>query len=108
MPKARDRSEERADRLDERGLALDRFCVAQAQANIVGHEHRQRRDILGVEAATPRSPSATWAPIAPSTFRSSACAHTAPNLPALAPMTATGLFCIAFVATGRHTQSSAF
>src|SRR5665648_12087 len=30
MPKARDRSEERVDRLDERGLALDRFCVAQA------------------------------------------------------------------------------
>src|ERR1700736_3091749 len=35
MPKARDRGEKRVDRLDERGLALDRFCVAQAKANIV-------------------------------------------------------------------------
>ncbi len=36
---------------------------------------------------------------------SSACAQTAPNIPALAPMTATGLLRIAFVANGRDTRT---
>ena len=50
----------------------------------------------------------TRAPAVASTFRSSACAQTAPKAPALAPTTATGLFRSGFVATGRETQSSAF
>src|SRR5450755_177985 len=49
MPKPGDRTDERADCLDERRLALDRFCVAKAQANVVGHERSQPRDILRVE-----------------------------------------------------------
>jgi hypothetical protein len=55
MPKARDRSEERADCLDERGLALYRLCVAQPQAKIVGHERRQRRDVFRFEGSEDRA-----------------------------------------------------
>ena len=40
---------------------------------------------------TATSPSTTRAPVAASTLRSSACAHTAPNAPVLAPTTATGM-----------------
>ena len=50
----------------------------------------------------------TRAPMAPSTLRPSACAHTAPNMPVLAPMTATGLPRKTFSASGREAQSSAF
>ena len=41
-------------------------------------------------------------------MRSSAWAQTAPNMPALEPITATGLLRNAFVASGREAQSSAF
>ena len=57
---------------------------------------------------TATSPSTTRAPMAPSTLRSSACARTAPKPLVLAPMTATGLLRMVFVAIGRDTQSSAF
>ena len=46
--------------------------------------------------------------MAPSTLRTSACAHTAPNRPVLAPMTAAGLPRRTLSATGREAQSSAF
>src|SRR3954451_4903195 len=57
---------------------------------------------------TGSSRSTTWAPIAPSTLRSSACAHTAPNMPVEAPITATGLRLSGVSASGRDTQSIAF
>jgi len=41
-------------------------------------------------------------------LRSSACAQTAPNMPALAPITATCLPRKTFVAIGREAQSTAF
>ena len=47
-------------------------------------------------------------PAQPSTLRVSACAHTAPNMPVLAPITSAGLPRIGFSAIGRETQSSAF
>ena len=46
--------------------------------------------------------------MAPSTLRTSACAHTAPNRPVLAPMTAAGLPRRTVSATGREAQSRAF
>ena len=52
--------------------------------------------------------SITRAALAPSTFRTSACAQTAPNIPVLAPTTATGLPQSAFSPFGREAQSSAF
>src|SRR3954447_2426701 len=57
---------------------------------------------------TGSSRSITLAPIAPSTLRSSACAHTAPNMPVEAPITATGLPLRGVSASGRETQSIAF
>jgi hypothetical protein len=54
------------------------------------------------------STSATRAPVAPSTLRSSAWAQTAPNIPVLAPITATGLLRSGLLAGGRDTQSMAF
>src|SRR5829696_2946126 len=57
---------------------------------------------------TATSPSTTRAPAAASTFRSSACAHTAPNMPVLAPTTATGLLRSTALANGREAQSIAF
>ena len=41
-------------------------------------------------------------------MRSSACAHTAPNMPVLAPITATGLLRSGLIAGGREAQSTAF
>src|SRR5664280_253954 len=59
-------------------------------------------------SATGSSRSITRAPAAASALRSSACAHTAPNIPVLAPMTAAGLLRRAAVANGREAQSTAF
>src|SRR5215210_781110 len=57
---------------------------------------------------TGTSASTTRAPIAASTFRSSAWAQTAPNAPVDAPHTATGRKRSGFVISGREAQSSAF
>ena len=54
------------------------------------------------------SPSTTRPPMAESTLRSSAWAHTAPNAPVLAPTTATGMKRNGLLARGREIQSSAF
>ena len=58
--------------------------------------------------ATASSWSSTRAPAVRSTLRSSACAQTAPNMPVLAPATATGLSRRTFAGNGREAQSSAF
>ncbi len=50
----------------------------------------------------------TRAPAPASALRVSACAHTAPNMPVLVPITATGLFFSAASAVGREAQSMAF
>src|SRR3954447_15204216 len=57
---------------------------------------------------TASSTSVTRAPAAASTLRSSACAQTAPNIPVLAPITATGLLRSGFDTSGREAQSTAF
>jgi hypothetical protein len=44
----------------------------------------------------------------PSTLRNSACAHTAPNEPVLAPMIANGSLRSAASVSGREAQSTAF
>src|SRR6266511_2749452 len=71
---------------------------------------RRRMSAVKASRASPTSSSraSTCAPITPRTFRSSACAQTAPKSPSLAPMTATVLFRSTLVAKGRETQSSAF
>ena len=55
--------------------------------------------------ATGSSTSTTLAPMAISTLRASACAHTAPYIPWLAPMTATGLLRKALSGKGREAQA---
>ena len=62
----------------------------------------------GLGAGTGSSTSMTRAPVAPRTLRASACAQTAPNMPVLAPITATGLLRSALSGNGRDAQSSAF
>src|SRR3954468_3882476 len=57
---------------------------------------------------TGSSESSTCAPVALSTLRTSACAHTAPNSPVLAPTTAAGLSRRTLSGNGRDAQSSAF
>ena len=57
---------------------------------------------------TGSSRSTTRAPTPPSTLRSSACAQTAPNMPVLAPTTATSLPLHGLAASGRESQSRAF
>src|SRR2546426_8664557 len=57
---------------------------------------------------TASSMSATRAPAVASTLRSSAWAQTAPNIPMLAPITATGLLRRGLSPTGREAQSTAF
>src|SRR5262245_61422651 len=59
-------------------------------------------------SGTGSSRSITRAPAAASDLRSSACAQTAPNIPVLAPIVATGLLRSAAVANGREAQSTAF
>src|SRR3954464_9818698 len=67
-----------------------------------------RSRTISSASGTGSSRSSTLAPIALSTFRSSACAHTAPNMPVEAPITATGLPLRGVSASGRETQSIAF
>ncbi|CAA9519710.1 MAG: hypothetical protein AVDCRST_MAG45-2418 [uncultured Solirubrobacterales bacterium] len=93
-----------------------------------GHERLEREVVeeigqpggqLGVESSpsvskapsaspTGSSSSRTCAPAVLRTLRSSACAHTAPNRPVDAPMTAAGLLRRALSGYGREAQSSAF
>src|SRR3954451_1951383 len=57
---------------------------------------------------TGSSDSSTCAPEVLSTLRTSACAHTAPKSPVLAPITAAGLSRRTLSGNGREAQSSAF
>ena len=79
---------------DERGLELAPASVASARASCARTSSSTRwPSSSNFSAAWPTatSTSATRAPIAASTLRSSAWAQTAPNMPALEPITATGL-----------------
>ena len=71
---------------------------------------RQRPSPSNARAAntTGSSASTTRAPTAPNTLRASACAQTAPNMPVLAPTTATSLPLNGLSAIGRESQSIAF
>ena len=92
-------------RLGDRGERVQR--VAELLADLVVNEAAVLVELLG-GAADRELDLATRAPMAPSTLRSSACAHTAPNRPALEPITATGFPTEHVGASGRDAQSSAF
>ena len=90
----------RVQQLGEDLAELERLVV-------LGERSVELEGVLGA-LPTGNSASITRAPAAASVLRSSACAHTAPNIPVLAPITAAGLLRRAAPADGREAQSIAF